>query len=112
MSTSIRKYLVRFVITSAVIAAILILLTSIVQSPNFQTLPSQAQSALLILYKNQFAFVLCYIGISAFALTMLPDRETNSSVSSNDQADKHTSSHTIETKSSLENASLQEKEGA
>lgn len=112
MNTSIRAYLVRFVIASAFIAAILILLTSVVQSSNFQALPSQAQSALLILYKNQFAFVFCYIGISAFALTMLPDRETNSSASSNDHANKHTSSNTIETKHSLENASLQEKEGA
>lgn len=105
MNTSIRTYLVRFVIVSAVITALLILLTSVVQSSNFQTLPSRVQSALLILYKNQFAFVFCYIGISAFALTMLPDRETNT------QVDKHATSDAIETKSSLENTSLQEKEG-
>lgn len=109
MNTSIRNYLVRFVSVSALIAAALILVTRLVQSPNFQTFHPRTQEVLLLLYKNQFAFVFCYIGISAFALTMLPDRETNSSVSSNDQADKHASSNTIETKHSLENASLQEK---
>ena len=112
MNTSIRKYLGRFVIASAVIAAILLLLTSTIQSSNFQALPPRAQSILLILYKNQVAFVLCYIGISAFALTMISDGETNFSVSSNKQVDKYaSSSNNIDTKASLENAFLQDKEG-
>ena len=71
MNTSIRKYLGRFVIVSAFITAILLLLISTMQSSNFQALPPQAQSILLILYKNQVAFVLCYISVSAFALAMI-----------------------------------------
>ena len=112
MNTSIRKYLGRFVIVSAFIAAILILLTSTIQSSNFQALHPRVQEVLLMLYKNQFAFVLCYIGISALALTILPERETNFSMSSNTQVDKYTSSsNSIDTKASLEEASLQDKEG-